>query len=288
MTISNINDFLKADYSKVYIGSMYWINVSDRTFFDSPIGFTINNALPATNGDFGADFLSGTYSTNFTGGEPITGNPAGFYRRVPDPSPGKNKYFCGLATTYNGGNSSIAMRPCDIIWLASGLPGTTGVLNVNSRPFPARDDSGLASGYGYKFKYLNGGASVGSGAYITYTNTENIPNRTGRALLNRTWFSAGARQGTVDFALEYGDKGIKSIQIFDAGGQTMSPTNGRLMVYRYLGPEACGIHTNKVFSNLTRNGLIEIYSGTCISFFFSTAQQTASIGNPLFFRFVEL
>jgi hypothetical protein len=283
MTISNIDDFLKAKYTKVEISSIYVGSVPDRCYPCISLGASPAFGIWYTEFPMSL-YPTGMFNTNFTGGEPFTGGKAGFYKTIPPPEPGKNKYFCGMATVA-GGNSARAITPIDLIWMLSGFSASTGVFNINSRAFPARDNSGLASGYGYEVVIFPANRIIHSGAYITYTNTENVSNRTGTIMLQQSFVPPNTLE-VINFALEPEDKGVKSIQTFSNIDQRVD--NALLFVYRRLSSEAIMSTNNNLVHPLNRSGLVEIYTGTCLTELIDPRDQSLATPNPTYFRFVEL
>lgn len=283
MTISNIDDFLRAKYTRDYLGTAYFTNTPDRSYPCLSLGASAAN--PPSFSEFPMAFMpTGIFNTNFTGGEPLTGGSAGFYRNIPNPEPGKNKYFCGMAQ-FAGGSQRKSTTCIDLIWFLTGFSTATGIFNINSRQFPARDNSGLASGYGYEVVIASPSRILHSGAYITYTNTENISNRTGVIMTHQSLVSPNGVE-VVNFVLEPEDKGIKSIQTFSNINQ---PIDGATMyVYRRLGTEAVMSAGSSAVHPLNRSGLVEIYTGTCLTLLIDPLDANLQIINPFYFRFVEL
>lgn len=285
MTIT-INDFLSGDHSRVIIAA-YGAEASANTRGHFP---TINAVARAPSTYFPSSASPSGNNQNFTGGVVLSGQlGCGWYMSVPNPTPGKSKYFYGFSAFAASPNSNLMSSVSDfmdLVWVATGFGSRTGSFSINSIPFPQRDESGLASGYGYRVATwsLGSAGTLNSGAHIVYTNTENLNNRTGYLALGQN-YSLNSEYSVIDFKLQPGDLGVKSIQTFN--NLTSTYTNSCIIVYRKLGqsPLPAG---NTVLGDMNNIGLVKIYSGTCMAISWTEAANALSIYGPSLLKFVEI
>lgn len=188
-----INNSISTE-SDLYLSSMW------------SVGSTDVGRIPSFAGSFTGGGLAGQGYYKYTRG-------AISYRNAPV---GKYNYLTSILKTSVGTASSTHML-ADRLWANTGIIITgndpwTGT--INSVEWPARDDSGLASGYGVYIGLECGTSAtrtstVNEFTRVEYTNTENVPYRTGYI----EHLPSTVLQGTfLPMCMDFGDKGVKSIQ----------------------------------------------------------------------------
>jgi hypothetical protein len=108
---------------------------------------------------------------------------------------------------------------CDRLWQNSDIVVTTTTAQtINSITWPARDNNGTSNGegviIGMEIHTATTNAGTINGAFITYTNSDNVSGRTGyfRGNASRRLNSTMVRGYFCPIVLSQGDRGVKSIQ----------------------------------------------------------------------------
>jgi hypothetical protein len=171
---------------------------------------------------------------------------------------------------YTSSNNPIAV--VDRLWSNTGIDistGSTGVWqSINSVQWPPRDDSGLSTGYGV---YV--GLEVGTTTTQTYvlhdikveyTNTDNVPFRTG----NFHWFPGTATaKAFMIMSMDYDDIGVKSIQSINIPRALVAAnsTTGsvHLVAFRPITMGIIGSPTD--YTDAYQMGFTKIHNNSCLN-----------------------
>jgi len=149
----------------------------------------------------------------------------------------------------------------DVLWVNSGIVVTTTTAQtINSVAFPARDLDGTINGRGCRVGLLVTTATTNAGAItnmtLSYTNSDGTAGRTA----TMASFPATANAGTyVEFQLQGGDQGVKSIQSITLGTSLVTGAVSLIVARTHA---AVGItFTNAAYVSSAKSRL---YSGTCL------------------------
>jgi hypothetical protein len=163
-------------------------------------------------------------STAGLAGEVLASNTGGTlpYYTIPFiEEAGKTTYLGNLShcsSITSGVNNAIVLF-CDRLWQNSDIVVTTTTAQtIDSISWPARDNDGSSNGdgviIGMEVHTATTNAGTINGAYITYTNSNNVSGRTGyfRGNAARRLNSTMTRGFFCPIVLSQGDRGVKSIQ----------------------------------------------------------------------------
>jgi hypothetical protein len=190
------------------------------------------------------------------------------YRNAPS---GYYNYVVNLHRATSA-NADFYLGVIDMLWANSGidLTGTGYAQIVNSVPWPARDDSGLATGYGVYAAILVGNTTSQASQFtdltISYTNTNGVADRTGTLFL----FPATAQPCTfLPITLDQGDLGVKSIQSITIPQRLVATTTGSIHLVAYrpivMGASLASASTIDFYSI----GATKIHNDSCLSLILS-------------------
>lgn len=152
---------------------------------------------------------------------------------VPTAVSGKQIYLAGLDAVSNGVG---AMFLYDRLWHNSGIVMTTTTAQAITHPgLPSRDIAASSNGEGVsvalEVSTVTGNAGTITNTTISYTNESGTAGRTGTLQS----FPAAAVAGYwTPFALQAGDRGVRSIQSITLGTSYVSGTM-HLVQYRQIG-----------------------------------------------------
>ena len=183
-----------------------------------------------------------------------------------NPSGGELGYLARLALTINGGASQIWL--CDRLWQNSGIaPATTTTQAITSAALPARDRNGSTNGEDIMFALEVSTATTNAGAITNTTMSYvNSTNTGGTRTATIPSFPATAVAGTfIPFALQSGDKGIRSISEITLG-TSYAPSGTpaiHLVGYRVLARILVPITGAGRDIDAISGGLIRLYDNTC-------------------------
>lgn len=158
----------------------------------------------------------------------------------PTPS-GATGYHYGMVPILTSGSAGDVVRLIDRVWQNSGIVVTTTTAQtVNSVAFPARDLNNSTNGDGYRIALevsaaTTNGAAI-SGVQVSYTNSDGVSGRVATLASNNasSGFPATATAGSfLEFALQAGDVGVRSIQSITLGTSLVTGTV-HLVVYRNI------------------------------------------------------
>jgi hypothetical protein len=184
-----------------------------------------------------------------------------------NPSGANSAYLAGVTWAQSVlGTVSIVDR----LWHSGNLATSTGAQTVNSVTLPTRDVNGSSNGHGVGVAvYFQTGMGANTAlATIEYTNSDGVGTRTGYMQRQSASFFGGIA-GIATFTLQQGDKGVRSIQNFNWGGNVTSGT-AHLLMYRTI----ARIDLPSINASVTRNfaelGLPKLYSNTSLEFWIAT------------------
>lgn len=152
----------------------------------------------------------------------------------------------------------------DRLWQNTGFINTSTDQTVSSVPWPERDDSGLASGYGVyialETSVIMANSVPVTGTYIDYTNTDGISSRRGYIRNFPVTANAGC---FIPFTLDIGDKGVKSVESLGLTSSVITGTSCHLVAYRPIAVVSSSVmaESNDIFS-LPMN---KIYDDSCLA-----------------------
>lgn len=145
-------------------------------------------------------------------------------------SAGKRKYLAGLRGIAGTQGGTLAIF--DRLWEQSGIVVTTTTAQtINSVALPARDGEGGTNGEdviaAIEVRVATTNAAAITNMTISYTNSDGTAGRTGTISANTptAGFPANAKVGVViPFALQAGDRGVRSIQSITLGTSLVTGT----------------------------------------------------------------
>jgi len=210
------------------------VNSTSHPFFYLKGGVTAENSQTITSNwyNFGNPTNGHTRGTgNIADGQALYANTTG---AMIYPS-GSIKYVSSIRRT-SSQTTNGCMLLIDRLWHNTGLSTSAVDQDINSIPWPQRDNSGLSSGYGvYVALEVNNSLAAPlnpvTGLYINYTNTENISNRVGYIRFIPGTCVAGS---FLPFSLADGDVGVKSVQILNLASSLITGGNVCLVAYRVI------------------------------------------------------
>jgi hypothetical protein len=192
------------------------------------------------------------------------------YRNAPS---GQYNYIVNLHRATSN-NTDFYLGVIDMLWANSGidLTGTGYAQIVNSVPWPARDDSGLATGYGVYAAILVGAttsqASQFTNLTISYTNTNGVANRTGTLFI----FPATAQANTfLPITLDQGDLGVKSIESITIPQRMVATTTGSIHLVAYRPIVMGAAFANASTIDFYSIGATKIHNDSCLSVILSNS-----------------
>lgn len=170
----------------------------------------------------------------------------------------------------------------DRLWQATGFSTTSSTQFFTSVPWPARDDSGLASGYGV-YIALEVNTAIANpvfitGMTITYTDTDGNVDRIGRI----KYFPTTAQQGSfVPFALSDGSRGVKQVDTLTLAYTGIPANSVTLVAYRPIAV----VHSmaNSEPHSYFDLPATKIYSNSCLSFLVAGAASFSNVSIALNF-----
>lgn len=277
MSINNLDQFLAAKHSTYIISRVAW-NIGGYSFPQATMLFPFSRQ----NVTAYRDNCLGTFTWSNQGfpnplpvsakdGLVLSGQVSGTFT-IPDPTPGTNKYFCGLSTM----NLNATCSLIDVLLIATGFTTTTtgGWTNFDTKNLPARDHTGGINGYGVKVALANFNSSSVAiyNAFrepylLRYTNSDGISFRTGYIDYPNTNTAGGNTSAFVPFTLDDGCKGVK--QINSVYTPTGTNVNFGLVMYRELARFSPAESNNFTYTNnnFESVGLIQVYSGSSFAFY---------------------
>lgn len=170
----------------------------------------------------------------------------------------------------------------DRLWQATGFDTHAGLQSVNSVPWPARDDSGLASGYGVYIGLEVNTALANpvpiTGMNITYTDTDGNVNRIGKI----KYFPITAQQGSfIPFALSDGTRGVKRVDSLTLGYTGIPAKSVTMVAYRPIAVVHSMVNSEPhSFFDLPAT---KIYSNSCLGFLVAGASSFSNVSIALNF-----
>lgn len=199
-----------------------------------------------------------------------------------DPTGGAKVY---LMSAFVSCNQSEAIFIDDILWVNSGIsPTTLTAQTINSVELPPRDNNNLTNGEGVFAAILVTTATTNAAAIanttMSYTNSDGVAGRTATI----TTFPATAAVGSfIQFQLQGGDKGIRSIQSITLG--TSYGTGAVISLVLFDQITSCAVVTTRTgdLAVLPSNGM-EMSNRACLlirSFGVGTTAGTVQ-GNLVF------
>jgi hypothetical protein len=206
--------------------------------------------------------ISGDALTSYAGQIPFT-----------NPTAGASSYlarFVGLSSAQAG-----QLMLCDRLWHNSGLSVAAGTQNVNSVPFPARDQNGSTDGVGV---VLGLEVSSVTGANtptitVTYTNSAGAGPKTGQNIIGT---NANSPVGTFyPIGLSAGDSGVRSVQSI-ALGNTWNSGTIHLVAYRILSIIPCGGAGVSSAVDVVTGGMPQMFDNTVPFLIFVPSTTTST------------
>jgi hypothetical protein len=197
----------------------------------------------------------------------------------PDTTGAEKQYLSGGFVYYP---VSANIYFCDRLWQNSGIAVTTTTAQtINSVAFPSRDRNGSTNGEGVYVAIEVVTATTNAGAItnttMSYTNSDGVSGRTATI----RGFPATAVAGTfVQFTLQAGDKGVRSIQSVTLG---TSYGGGAITLVAYRPIADWRIRGNNTTCSFSKDrgdilslGMPEIFNGTCGFFILMNAATSTS------------
>lgn len=180
--------------------------------------------------------------------------------RFPAAAGGKRSYLARLECR---ASQAGALLLADRLWHNSDIVATTTTEQAITSPtWPARDAAGSTLGEGVLVALAfssNGSNGAVTNTTLRYTNSDGTPNRTGTILS----YPATANLGTfVPFALQSGDRGIRSVEGITLGTSYVSGTM-HLVAYRPLASVAVVLAHVGEAADAVKLGMPWCYDGTC-------------------------
>jgi hypothetical protein len=203
-------------------------------------------------------------------------------------SPGKYNYVSSFQKTINtpssAGGGACPTMLLDRLWQNTGISVTTTTAQtINSSAWPARDNSGLSTGYSVYVALEVGATTTNASAVttiqISYTNTDGVSGRTGYI----PTFPATAVANTFcPFSIQGPDRGVKSIESITLG-TSLGAGTVHLVVYRYI----LGHYPlmSSIPTNIYTSGFNKIYNDSCL--FLPTCSSSASVAYVATMRLFE-
>jgi len=219
-----------------------------------------SKAAGTWHSDFAATGFPSAWSPGTPGlaGRATDGMSAGDAGCIPLWTPTANLWVDEFVASLS---SSAMYALWDVLWVNSGIVVTTTTAQtINSAALPARDLDGTINGRGCRIGLLVTTATTNAGAItnmtLSYTNSDGVAGRTA----TMASFPITANAGTyVEFQLQAGDQGVKSIQSITLG---TSLVTGAVSLIVSRTHAAVGItFTNAAYVSSAKSRL---YSGTCL------------------------
>lgn len=171
----------------------------------------------------------------------------------------------------------------DILWVNSGIVVTTTTAQtINSVALPPRDFEGTSNGLGVLVGIFVTAATTNAAAIanmtISYTNSDGVPGRTGTLLAPNTFPATAVIGSLVQFHLQSGDKGVRSIESITLG-TTLGAGTVHLVMFTILEQVACAVANIATINKPLMNPGILLHDDAFVTFLHIPTTTSALVAN---------